>query len=324
MRIRVNAAGLEISDQVLRCVYVDQGAWKMEAVRLTPGIMEKGKVKDVPAFAAALQDLKSKLPAGQKKGRKMNVVVSLSSVNIYSQVFTLPFMEGDDLDKAINLNVQMVSPVDIAHAYYGWQFLGRDEVSLRSDIAAAFVDKGVVDEMVQALYKGGFITVGVESRALALTRIVREQGSGVAMDKSYLLLDIDNSGIDFLVVRKGRLYFEYPNQWADLTDEKGQVSINKFQEMLAGSLRQVSNFYAQHWPDPLVGVILSPVAFEKEARQAIDESVALPVIPLTFTQGQGVSPEWFVAFGCALRGLHANTKDKEINLSARRRTGYFL
>jgi Tfp pilus assembly protein PilN len=28
-----------------------------------------------------------------------------------------------------------------------------------------------------------------------------------------------------------------------------------------------------------------------------------------------VSPEWFVAFGCALRGQKANRKDKEINLS---------
>ncbi|MGD1003597.1 MAG: hypothetical protein ABR884_03440 [Minisyncoccia bacterium] len=315
LRIRASAAGLEVSDQVLRFVYSDRGGWKTEAVRLAPGVLSKGAIKDAAAFAAALQELRSHLPFAKKKRKKMNVVVSLSSVNMYSQVFTLPLMEGDDLDKAINLNVQMVSPVDISHVYYGWQLLGRDEVNLRSDIAAAFVDKKIVDAMTEALYAAGFITVSVESRALALVRILREKGTGVDMDKSYLVLDIDNAGIDFLIVRKGMLYFEYANQWADLTDEKGQIATKKFEEMLAASLRQVMNFYTQHWPDPLAGILLSAVAFHKEAVQAIGTSALLPVFTPTFLTVQPVPPEWFVAFGCALRGSNANLEDKEINLS---------
>ena len=81
--------------------------------------------------------------------------------------------------------------------YYGWQLLGRDEAGLRLEVAAAFADKGIVDEMVQALYAGGFITVGVESRALALVRYLREKTTEMAAGKSYLLLDIDNSGHRF-------------------------------------------------------------------------------------------------------------------------------
>ena len=85
----------------------------METIRLAPGIMEKGVIKDKPAFAAALQELRSKLPAAKRKKRILNVFVAMSSVNMYSQVFTLPVMEGEDFDKAIELNVQMISPVDI-------------------------------------------------------------------------------------------------------------------------------------------------------------------------------------------------------------------
>lgn len=288
----------------------------MEAVRLAPGVLDKGKIMDAAAFAAALQTLRDALPIAKKKDKKMNVIVSLSSVNMYSQVFTLPVMEGEDLDKAIGLNVQMVSPVDIARVYYGWQFLGHDDVSLRSEVAAAFADKAIVDEIVQALYAIGFITVGVESRALALTRILREKAPGLDIKKSYLLLDIDNSGIDFLVVRKGSLYFEYPNQWVDLADEKGQISIPKFQAMLAASLRQVMNFYAQHWTDPIDGIVLSAAAFGDEATAAVGESVALPILPLVPELGaEMIPPEWFVAFGCALRGLDVDAKNKEINLS---------
>lgn len=316
LRIRTIAAGLEVSDQVLRFVYADKGRWSMEAIRLEPGILEKGSIKDAPALAAALGELRSRVPSLRKKGAKMNVVVSLSSVNMYAQVFTLPtMMEGEGLDKAISLNVQMASPVDIAHAYYGWQLLGHDEAGLRLEVAAAFVDKNLVDAIVQALYTAGFVTIGVESRALSLMRFMREGTTGIEAEKSYLLLDVDNSGIDFLIVRKGQLYFEYANQWADIADEKGQISVEKFEEVLGASLRQVTNFYAQRWQDPLAGVVVSATAFTEEAVRAVGASVPLPVIPLTLAPGVETSPEWFVAFGCALRGLNANMKDKEINLS---------
>lgn len=314
LRIRATAAGLEVSDQVLRLVYFDRKMWRMEALRLAPGIMEKGKIKDTPAFAAALHELKLKVPSAKGK-KKMNAVVSLSSVSIYSQVFTLPIMEGKDLDKAIDLNVQMASPVDVSKAYFGWQILGRDEVNLRSEIAAAFVDKAVVDEMTQALYDAGFITVGVESRALALVRLLREKGAGIDVQKSYLLLDIDNTGIDFLIVRNGKLYFEYTNLWSDIANEKGEVSVEKFEETLESSLRQVTNFYTQHWPEPLTAVILSAAAFKEEAEKAVGVALSLPVMPLTFSAGRDVSPEWFIAFGCGLRGLNANSVSNEINLS---------
>jgi len=316
LRIRASAAGLEVSDQVMRLVYVERGKWRTEAVRIAPGVVEKGIVKDAAAFAAALGELRATVPSMRRKGRKMNVIVSMSAVNIYSQVFTLPLMmEGADLDKAIGLNVQMVSPVDIAHAYYSWELLGHDETGLRLEIAAAFVEKDVVDQMVQALYAVGFITVGVESRSLALVRFARERASGMDAAKAYLLLDIDNSGIDFLIVRKEHLYFEYANQWADIVDEKGQVSVPKFEETLEASLRQVVNFYGQHWPDPIAGVILSAVAFGEEAVKAVADSIAPPVSALTPSSGMELSPEWFVSYGCAVRGLSTDMKDREINLS---------
>jgi len=315
LRIRAKADGLEISDQVLRLVSFDRNAWKMEAVRLAPGVMENGKIKNAQAFDATLRALRSKMSSVKRKDQKINVSVALSAVNMYSQVFMLPLIEGGDLEKAIALNVQMVSPVDISHAYFGWQLLGRDEKSLRSEIAAAFVDKTIVDEMAQALYAAGFITVGVESRALALVRTLREQGTGVDKKKPYLLIDVDNSGIDFLIVREGKLYFEYANLWTDIADEKGQIFVTKFKEMLAASVRQVLNFYSQHWPEPLAGIILSTAALQSLVEEAIGASTTLPITPLALAMEQPIPSEWFVALGCGLRGLRADPKDKEINLS---------
>ena len=315
LRVRSVAGGLEISDQVLRLVYYNGKTWQMAAVRLAAGVMEKGKIKNNETLIAALRELKMKIPFSRNKKKMMNVVVSLSSVPIYNQVFSLPTIEGKELDKAIDLNVQMLSPIDINQAYFGWEFLGRDDASLKSEVSSAFADKNIVDAMTQALYAAGFITVGVESRALAFVRILREKGGGVDITKSYLVLNIDNSGIDFLVVRKGKLYFEYATQWSDLGDEKGQIPVAKFVETLEASLRQVMNFYTQRWPEPLAAIILSAVAFQQEAEKAIGESISLPIIHLTLVMGQPVSSEWLVALGCSLRSLNPTIKDKEINLS---------
>jgi hypothetical protein len=314
LRLRSIAGGLEVSDQVLRLVYYNGKAWQMAAIRLAPGVMEKGVVKNIEAFIASLRELKTKIPVGRDRNKKMNVVMSLSSVNIYSQIFTLPILEGDELEKAIDLNVQMLSPVDSSEAYSGWQLMGRDEVNYRLEISAAFVNKKIVDDMVQLLFTAGFLTVGVESRALALVRILREKGAGVDIDKSYLLLNIDNSGIDFLVVRKGHLYFEYTNQWADIADEKGQIPVDKFEETMAASFRQVTNFYTQHWPEPLSAVILSATAFADLAEKAI-QSAGVPIIRLSLFMGQSISSEWLVALGCSLRELKGGLHSKEINLS---------
>ncbi len=314
LRVRATAGGLEISDQVLRLAYFNGKTWQMAGVRLAPGVMEKGKIKNADALIASMRELKLKVPSIRGKKKKMNVVVSMSSVNIYSQVFTLPILEGEELEKAIALNVQMLSPVDASQTYSGWQLMGKDEANLRLEILVAFIDKQLVDEVVQALFTAGFLTVGVESRALALTRILREKGAGVDVNKSYLLLNIDNSGMDFLVVRKGQLYFEYTNQWADLADEKGQIPVEKFEKTLTASLRQVTNFYDQHWPEPLSAVILSAAAFGEQAEKAI-AAASLPIIKLTLVMGQPVSSEWLVVLGCSLRGFRSNLHDKEVNLS---------
>lgn len=314
LKIRATAAGLEVSDQVLRLVYFDRKGWHMESVRLAPGVMDKGKIKDSTALVTALRELKSKVPSAKGKNKKFNVFVALSSVNMYSQVFTIPTMEGVDLQKAAELNVQMLSPTDVSQTYFGWQLLGSDEKNMRSEISAAFVEKTVVEEMTQALFTAGFITVGVESRALALVRTLREKGAGMDPKKAYLLLDIDNTGVDFMVIRKNELYFEYPNQWSEIADDKGEISVVKFEEMLTASLRQVMNFYTQHWPEPLGGIILSAVSFKDQAEAIVKASVALPAIPLLLFIDQQIPSEWFVAFGAGLRGVNANVKDDEINL----------
>lgn len=314
LRVHATGAGLEVSDAVLRLARFDGKIWQMHAIRLEPGVMEKGNIKNRPALIAALVALKAKLTHNDKS-KKINVVVSLSSVEAYTQVFTLPgVQQGDNLEEAVALNLQMASPLEAGEAYSGWQIVGKNEDTAQMEILSAFVDRKVVDEMADALFESGFLAMAVESKALALTRVLREKGAGVEAGKPYLFVNIGNAGVDFLIIRNGELYFEYMTPWSDFADDKGEIAVAKFRTALAASLKHVLNFYNQHWNEPLSAIILSAVALQDEAEKVIAESAPIPAVQLTLVMGQPISSEWLVALGSSLRGVRLKTKHYEINL----------
>ncbi|HEX4104398.1 MAG TPA: hypothetical protein VHZ04_02895 [Candidatus Paceibacterota bacterium] len=312
LHIRQKGAGLEVSDEVVRIARFDGKVWRMDAARLEPGVLTNGKIVKRPEFLAALSAFKAKV--GKGKGKTMNVVVCLSSLPAYTQVFSLPTVKGESLDKAVELNLQMASPLGAGEAYSGWQIVGRDEGAAKVEVLASFVEKKAVDEMVDVLFEAGFLTMAMESRALALTRVLREKGAGVDAKSAHIFINIDNTGLEFLVIRHGELYFEYTNPWHDLADDKGNIAEGKFEATLAGSIRQVTNFYRQHWTDPLEGIIFSTVALEPQTERVIAESATVPAAHLTLVMGQAISSEWLVALGASIRGMGLEAKDHEINL----------
>ena len=314
LRVRPTAGGLEVSDQALRLAYYTGKEAQMVATVLGPGVMEHGVIKDPAALAAALAALRIKVPALKHKGKRMGVVVSLSSVPIYTQSFTLPEMSDDELKKAVDLNIQMSSPDDLKKSYFGSRVLSHDEENARLEISAAFIDKKIVDDIVEALFAAGFVTTGVESRAISLARVMRERTPSLDPKGSYVLANVDGAGLDLLVIKRGELYFEYAVPWTDVEDDKGQVSIDKFGEMVSMSLRQVLNFYRQHWQDPLAGIIVSSVGLQEQTQKAAAGASELPVLAIAPAESK-VPPEWLVAFGACLRESSSDTDKPEINLA---------
>ncbi|HVO28867.1 MAG TPA: PilN domain-containing protein [Candidatus Paceibacterota bacterium] len=314
LQVRPIIGGLEVSDQVLRLAYFDGRMWQLHAVRLAPGTLEDGKVKDRPAFIAALSELKAGAKIGGRDRKKMvSVVVALSSVSAYSKVFTLPMVGGENFEKAVALNLEMISPNEMSQVYAGWQVVGKNDAIHESEILAGFVDRALVNDVVGSLLAAGFIAVAVESRPLALTRVLREKGSGIEPGKSYLLVNLDNNGLDFLVVRNRQLYFEYSRPWRDVADGKGEISLPAFRDELVASLRQVSNFYRQHWPEPIGAVIVAASSFQDEVGAAVADNFSMPAASLTLEMGQPISSEWLIALGASLRGAEFDAFSKEIS-----------
>jgi hypothetical protein len=313
LRILPEVGGLEISDAFLRYAYLDGETWHTAALRLTPGLVEGGHVNDHAKFVEVLRTLHEQI-AGPRSRHKINVVVSLSSVNVYSQVFTLPVIEGENLDKAIQLNIQMVSPGEQAQTYSGWQMLGQDKQSVRLEILSSFVNRVVVDDITKALQESGFVVHSVESRALSLTRILRMLGAGFDATQSYIVLSLDSSGLEFLVLRRGQLYFQYFNSWKDLYGGERQITEAAFEAAVIRNLHQVLNFYNSHWTEPLAGIYMATTAFEEKIRSIVQTNFQLTILDPQLRMGGAVSADWFVALGSGLRGNVTRKDDQEISL----------
>ncbi|HTY39810.1 MAG TPA: hypothetical protein VMC43_01835 [Candidatus Paceibacterota bacterium] len=314
LRVRSIIAGLEIGDTVLRYAVRADGVWQFASLRLPPGIIEDGKVKDYKQFVEALGALRAQIVGPQDKRSLVNVVVSLSSINIYSQVFSLPMIEGENLEKAIQLNIQMVSPGEAAQTYSGWQMVGQDQRSVRLEILSAFINRTIADDMKRALKEAGFVVYSLESRALSLARAVRQLAAGFDPTRSYIVLNLDSNGLEFLVLRQGQLYFQYFNPWQDFQGPERQISQEAFENIVTRNLHQVLNFYNSHWSDPVMEILVAASGLQDEVIRVVTQNFPLVIQPLTLSLSPDVGPDWFVALGSGLRGLIPRRDDKDISL----------
>ena len=119
--------GLEITDSVVRFRDIKKEKVVNVSLRLPPGIIELGKIKENqrPNLVAALKDIHSQLTADGKK--IVNVVLTLPSSNVYIQSFNISRVAEDNLTEAAELNLRMLSPIPIETSYYGWQKIGEGE-----------------------------------------------------------------------------------------------------------------------------------------------------------------------------------------------------
>jgi len=313
LRIRQPIGGLEISDSNLRFAYFDGSNWTKVSLRLPPGTLSEGRVKDRGVFLSALQSLKTEI-YGRLKMKSVNVVVSLGSVNIYSQIFSLPIVEGENLEKAIQLNIQMVSPTAFSETYSGWQMVGRDQKSLRLEILSAFVKRELVDEIVSLLLEAGFSIYSIESRALSITRAIKYLATGFYRDKSYIIISIDNNGVEMVVVRNGQTYFQYFNSWRETQGDKREITMEAMKNVIVGNIQQVVNFYNSHWTEPIAEIIFSATALQAEIADIIKSNFPFPVRELTLKMAEQVGAEWYFVMGSALRPLQGPKEDRDINL----------
>lgn len=313
LRGRPSVGGLEVLDSAIRFAYFDGERWQIKVERLAPGILENCEIKNETEFLRSLKALRSQITEFSPPGRRVNVVVTLSSATVYSQVFTLPAIKGDNLEKAVALNLQVVSPSGSGESYAGWQMVGEDKNLGRIEVLSAFASRSVVDAIKQSLQHAEFFPIVVEFKALAISRLLREQSSGFNPLKSYFVLSIDPHGMDLLIIRRGQLYFEYFTSWKDIQGDSREITNDVFQTALIRNLHQLLNFYSQHWSDQMPEVLISAGDLNQEAFRIVKENFSLDARELKLKSNEPLSAEWLVILGSGLRSMMPRQKDQEIN-----------
>lgn len=313
--VRVPASGLEVGDHAIRWCRLGGTAPRTAVVKLTPGVVMEGRIIDKPAFMASLQELRT-LAFGKRGVLKTDIVVlSMSSTLTFMRLFPLPIVNSDQLKKAVALNIQMLAPTGEMDTSSGWQIVYEDRDQGRFEIAAMFVDRSSVEGMVTACREGGFVVVAAESKAVSLARVVARGQTDLDPNGYYIAVALDDVGLDFVIIRNGVLCFEYALPWHEFADPQGNVSGDDFTRALSRGIRQIENFYQQHWSDVPAAILVAAGNMFDQVRAIlvanVSPSIAGAIFPLGFGSAD-VLKDVPVAFGAALRGIGSDESQHEI------------
>lgn len=304
---KVVFGGLEISDSAIRFVSIKSKA--SFSMRLPPGLIVNGRIKDRNSAASALKAIKNQIEPQAKK--KTNIVFVVPSGAIYTQAFQLPYVAKDTLESAVEFNLKMLSPLRQEAAYSDWQLIG--ETSDQLEVLAAFAPAAVIDEYVSAATEAGFKILAIEFPSLSMVRLIKSAGAAVDLSRPYIVLNLFSEGLDFMIMKNGNLYFDYFQPWK--TDQNGarQIKWSDFQETVVREVRRIFNYYNTHWGKVEDFLLISPEFYDRLAA-LISGSFGLKVQTLSLRGYGGVTVPWFIALGGALRADISRSRDDEISL----------
>lgn len=308
--------GLEISESALHFMQLGDGVMHAAALRLPPGILENGRIKNAPNFVAALKNLRAQIPMPAK--RQVHVVVSLPSEPVYAQAFAMPFIAEANIEEAARLNLQMISPMDPKDTYSDWQQIGEAAAEGGGfDLLGALIERKVADAYTAALKEAGFVPVAAEFPALSLTRVVGAAAAGFDPREPAIIINVSSDGINYAIVRGGNLYFNYFVPWRTISGAERQISADVFKNSVVRNLQQVINFHAGRWGGPVKNFLLVSQGLQQEIKDVVLKNFpGTAISDLALAKYAQVPAVYFAALGAALRGRIPRGADTIISLLA--------
>lgn len=313
------AGGLVVSDSAIR--YIRFGETEAivakASLRLPPGAVVDGKIIKQDVVAGALSSLRDKV--GVPADRQAEVVLSIASGAVYSQLFSLPQLEEATLSEAAELNIQMISPIDTKTSYYGYQVVGRPEVVSAGgyELLGAFIGQSMVDDWVAACKTGGFLPIAVEFQALSLVRAVSEF-AGIRGDGITLVLDVESEGMDLVVIKNNNLYFDYFYPWKTIQGEDKSISTEKFNQVLMAETAKVMNFALSKFSGEIKTIWVNAEGIGEEMVSSLKAHYPKLAVSEIFLKEKKVPPLWLSAIGAAKRGTLLRSEDTLISLTPQR------
>jgi hypothetical protein len=309
--------GLSINDSSIKYVRIDENNRLIKAsLRLPPGIIKDGKIKNRASVKQAFETLKSYIapPRGDKR---TNVVVSLQNNLIYSRVFNVPDLEEKAFKEAALLNLQMISPIDLKQAYYNYQPVGIALNGVRQlELLGAFIPKAIADEWTDILREVGFSPIAIEFQSLSFVRLM-DYLKAIDPKSTYITLNIAADGLDFSIVKNNNLYFDYFYSWKSVQAGNRQISFEDFKQTIFTEIERVFNFAVARFNAPVSQVYIMSEGLTAEIIGAIKQKFPhVDARDFSLESSAGLPIDWAAAIGAAVRGATPRSKDNFISLNA--------
>ena len=266
---QINA--LEITDVDLKICFFKGEEPFFYSIKLEAGVVSDGKIVERDKLINALKELKKQIPSGRKK--RNYVIVNISDSNIYTQLFNLPPAVGANMEEAIRLNLQMLSPIDFANVYSDWQILKNNKKDgAEMDILGAFIQKEIIDDFDDSLKAVGFMPIAIESGGLALGRLAKEGAANIGADSHFIIFLVGVNGLGFNLVKNGDIYFNHFISWQSIYKDQRQVSFDSFKDVIIEEIKRVMGFYATHWGGQVSELYLITYGLKDEIIELINKN----------------------------------------------------
>jgi uncharacterized membrane-anchored protein YhcB (DUF1043 family) len=313
--VKPKLGGLEISPNFLRYIEIRDKEIFLKSVRLSQGTIVNNEIKNYDAFLEALNYLHAQIFSGKQKEKDLNVSVCLNLNNFYTQVFSLPFVNKQNLKEGLSLNIQMVAPQSLDKLYASHQIIYEDLNSRRVDVLSVFINKNIVNDIIRALFDSKFVLKTIEPYSTAIIRSLKKLCANFDPSKNYLIVSLNDVGLLILISRNSNLYFEYYLSWEEIIGDKKNILWSELEKKIIYNFNQVINFYNSKFTENLEGVVVVSRVFLEEIKNAIKSNFNLKVFSPDLSILSGVDPSWLGALGAQIRSQIPLRKDDEINLT---------
>lgn len=284
------------------------GAAEAFSVKMEPGALQDGKIIDRAKMLVALKELAAQAGSDPKK-ESLRVVVVMPSEPVYTQGVNIPNVGKDRLEESASLNLQMVSPMNRGEATISYEVV--EEAEDHYELLGVFVERRVVEELRSVLEEAGFQPIIFEFSSLALTRLI-ERVKGV-YEHATLGFYLSSDGLEFFIVKRGKLHFSYFRSWASIQGVAREISRELFDEVVTREVQKVVNFSLGKFKERPREVVLIAQGFAEEVNALLSSRFEIPVTALEV--GGGFTSPWFAVLGAALRAKGDPSMDVGINLA---------
>ncbi len=236
LSLKPEAFGLDISDLCLRIAKLKKRgkffrlvSWG--EVKLKPGIIEQGEIKDEDALAGIIKQALTKVKGERIKTKY--VVACLPEKKAFLQVIQMPKMEQDELKTAVPFEAENYIPLSVEKVYLDFQIIPSPDKLDLFDILIAALPKETVNPYVSCLKKTGLIPSALEVESQSITRAVIKKGLSPF---PLLIIDFGRSTTSFIVFSEYslRLTSSIPVSSQKLTETISKtlkVSLNKAENL---------------------------------------------------------------------------------------------